>query len=306
MFSSSSKFREKKHLKYVVFDFPLLLPDQMSEPNSQPTTTHATNRFKGKNIIITGGAGNIGRATATRMAKEGANIIIFDLFRTQESIDEVTKEMTSHGVEALGIHCDVSDHDSVVEAVQKAVDKFTHIDYLFNNAGYQGHFQKTELYPVEDFKKVMDINALGVFNVLTVVAQHMKETSRGGVIVNNASMAGVGAPPNMIAYAASKAAVLSMTRVAAKDLAPLQIRVNSISPAFIGPGLMWTRQVELQAAVGSQYYDSDPLVVASQMISAVALRRYGTLDEVSSVVAFLFSDDASYLTGENLQITGGH
>eukprot|EP01130_Rhizamoeba_saxonica_P001516 TRINITY_DN1136_c1_g1_i10.p1 TRINITY_DN1136_c1_g1~~TRINITY_DN1136_c1_g1_i10.p1 ORF type:complete len:136 (+),score=33.16 TRINITY_DN1136_c1_g1_i10:1371-1778(+) len=128
----------------------------------------------------------------------------------------------------------------------------------------------------------------------------------GGVFVNTASMAGVLGPPNMIAYGASKFAVVGMTLTAAKDLAPFNIRVNCISPAFIGPGFMWDRQVELQAGVGSQYYSTDPKVVAEQMISSTAMRRYGSLEEVASSVAFLMSDDASYLTGINIEIHGGH
>jgi NAD(P)-dependent dehydrogenase (short-subunit alcohol dehydrogenase family) len=118
-------------------------------------------------------------------------------------------------------------------------------------------------------------------------------------------MAGVAGAPNMAAYSASKAAVIGLTLSAAKDLAPHGIRVNAISPAFIGPGRMWTRQVEAQAMAGSQYYGTDPADVAEQMISQVPLRRFGTLEEVASSVVFLLSDDASYLTGVNLEIAGG-
>eukprot|EP00755_Sulcionema_specki_P011883 Sspe_Gene.8074::Locus_2751_Transcript_5_5_Confidence_0.250_Length_640::g.8074::m.8074 len=131
----------------------------------------------------------------------------------------------------------------------------------------------------------------------------MKE-SGGGAIVNTASMAAHSGPPNMIAYGTSKAAVLHMTRIAAKDYAPHNIRVNSVSPAFIGPGFMWTRQIELQAAADSQYYDKDPAVVAQQMVGSTPLRRYGLIDEVIGPVTFLLSDDASYLTGVDIQITG--
>lgn len=96
-----------------------------------------------------------------------------------------------------------------------------------------------------------------------------------------------------------------MTRIAAKDLAPYNIRVNGVSPAFIGPGFMWGRQIELQAKADSVYYDKDPEVVKTQMIGATPLKRYGSVDEVIGPVAFLLSDDASYLTGVDIQITGG-
>jgi len=277
----------------------------MSTGLSFPPHVHAKYNFKGKTIIITGGAGNIGRATALRFAKEGANVVIFDLAFVKERIIEVVGEINEHGGVGFGVTCDVTNYESVKEAVAKAIEQFTYIDYLFNNAGYQGLFLKTDHYPTEDFRKVMDINVTGVFNVLSEVSKHMRDTGRGGSIVMTSSMAGVSPPPNMIAYGASKAAVINMTQIAAKDLAPLNIRVNAISPAFIGPGFMWVRQTELQAAANSQYYHLDPIIVAQQMISAVPMRRYGSLDEVANVVAFLLSDDASYLTAVNIEITGG-
>lgn len=109
----------------------------------------------------------------------------------------------------------------------------------------------------------------------------------------------------MIAYGSSKSAVFHMTRIAAKDLAPSNIRVNSVSPAFIGPGFMWSRQIELQAGANSIYYDPDPNIVKEQMINSTPLKRYGSIDEVIGSVLFLLSDDASYLTGVDIQITGG-
>ena len=118
-------------------------------------------------------------------------------------------------------------------------------------------------------------------------------------------MAGVGGAPNMAGYSASKAAVIGLTKSSAKDLAPFNIRVNAISPAFIGPGAMWDRQVELQASAGSQYFSADPAEVATQMISTIPMRRFGSLEEVASVVEFLLSPAASYLTGVNIEISGG-
>lgn len=118
-------------------------------------------------------------------------------------------------------------------------------------------------------------------------------------------MAGVDGPPNMAAYAASKFAVIGLTRTAAKDLAPYGIRVNAISPAFMGPGYMWDRQVRLQAAAGSQYFSADPQVVERQMIGAVPMRRYGDISEIPGTAAFLMSDAASCITGANIPISGG-
>jgi 2-dehydro-3-deoxy-L-rhamnonate dehydrogenase (NAD+) len=140
--------------------------------------------------------------------------------------------------------------------------------------------------------------------VMTVLAAAARAMT-GGAVVNIASMAGVSGAPNMPAYSASKAAVIGLTKSAAKDLAPKGIRVNAVSPAFIGPGRMWETQVERQAAAGSQYYPNDPDAVAEQMIGTVPLRRYGSVHEVATVVAFLLSDDASYVTGVNVEVSGG-
>ena len=99
--------------------------------------------------------------------------------------------------------------------------------------------------------------------------------------------------------------MVGLTKAAAKDLAPRGIRVNAVSPAFIGPGCMWDTQVARQAAAGSQYYATDPPEVAEQMIGLVPMRRYGSAREVATVVAFLLSDDASYVTGVNVEVSGG-
>jgi len=170
-----------------------------------------------------------------------------------------------------------------------------------NNAGYQGVFTSIEHYPLADARRVFEVNLLGLMTVLAAAARAMT----GGAVVNIASMAGVSGAPNMPAYSASKAAVIGLTKSAAKDLAPKGIRVNAVSPAFIGPGRMWETQVERQAAAGSQYYPTDPDAVAEQMIGMVPLRRYGSVHEVATVVAFLLSDDASYLTGVNVEVSGG-
>jgi len=189
-------------------------------------------------------------------------------------------------------------------AATAAIDGLGPLGGLVNNAGYQGVFASVDSYPFDDARRVLEVNVLGTMTVLAAAGRAMVEGG-GGSIVNIASMAGVSGAPNMPAYSASKAAVIGLTKAAAKDLAPHGIRVNAVSPAFVGPGRMWETQVAQQAAAGSQYFATEPNEVAAQMIGMVPLRRYGSTHEVASVVAFLLSEDASYVTGVNLEVSGG-
>jgi NAD(P)-dependent dehydrogenase (short-subunit alcohol dehydrogenase family) len=243
-------------------------------------------------VLITGAAGDIGTAIAEVLAKRGYRLVLADHPDASERLDALCRRLAAECVTF-----DVTDE----AAVTAAVDKLGPLRGLVNNAGYQGVFAPVDRYPLADARRVMEVNVLGVMTVLAVAARAMN----GGSIVNIASMAGVSGAPNMPAYSASKAAVIGLTKSAAKDLAPKDIRVNAVSPAFIGPGRMWETQVAQQAAAGSQYYAADPEAVAEQMIGMVPLRRHGSVHEVATVVAFLLSDDASYVTGVNIEVSGG-
>ncbi len=257
-------------------------------------------RFKEKMCIVTGGGGEIGLSTAKRLASEGAAIALVDV----KGLERSEAALKEYGTQVKSYICDVSDWDAVEKTVAVIQKDFGHIDMLFNNAGIQGAFSQIHTYPVDDFHKVIEINLIGAFHVLRAVTPVMVAQG-GGVIVNTASMAGVGGPVNMVAYGASKWAMIGMTKTASKDLAPYNIRVNSISPGFMGPGFMWDRQVDLQAEAGSQYYSSDRDEVAQQMVAEVPMRRYGGIEEIPGTVAYLMSEDSSYSTGINIQISGG-
>ena len=271
----------------------------------EKTETRAKGRFMDKTVIITGGAGNFGEACAYRMASEGCNIVLWDIVDATNISNQIAAKYTK--IKCKSYIVDVTNEDIVKQTVDTVLNEFNKINYLFNNAGYQGDFAPTHKYSVKDFKKVMDINVTGAFIVLKYVAIAMMKnnTNNNGCIVNTSSRAAIGAPPNMIAYSASKAAILHMTRIAAKDLAPSNIRVNSVSPALIGPGYMWKRQIELQSKTNTIYYPTDPKQTVQKFINSPPLKRYGSIDEVIGPVTFLFSDDASYLTGVDLPITGG-
>jgi NAD(P)-dependent dehydrogenase (short-subunit alcohol dehydrogenase family) len=243
-------------------------------------------------VLVTGAAGDIGGAIADVLAQRGHDLVLADHPDAAARLDEFCRRLGGESVTF-----DVTDEAAVTAAVE-GIGPFAG---LVNNAGYQGVFASVDRYPLEDARRVLEVNVLGVMTVLAVAARVMT----GGAVVNIASMAGVSGAPNMPAYSASKAAVIGLTKAAAKDLAPRGIRVNAVSPAFIGPGRMWETQVERQAAAGSQYYATDPDAVAEQMIGMVPMRRYGSVREVASVVAFLLSDDASYVTGVNIEVAGG-
>ena len=266
--------------------------------------TSQMKRFRNKFAVVTGANGDFGEFCAEKLAEEGCNVILWDLKSTETLKSSLKKRYPNQLFESHQFN--ICNEQEVVKHTNLIFSEFKKLDILFNNAGYQGDFKNTIEYATDDFQKVMDINVIGAFIVLREVANIMKKQEpQGGAIVNTASMAGIGAPPNMIAYATSKAAVKHMTVIASKDLSPFNIRVNSISPAFIGPGFMWTRQVELQAKAGSIYFNEDPNLVAKQMINEVPMKRYGTIDEVIDPVLFLLSDESSYITGTDIKITGG-
>lgn len=265
--------------------------------------TRGTGKFTGKVALVTGGAGDIGLTTARQLGANGAKLALLDV--DEAALEAAVLELTKAGFEVVGQVCDVTDEDAVNRTVQGVVDTLGPLHLLFNNAGYQGAFAPTHRYPADDFRKVHEINVLGAFYVLAAVTRHMVEAGTRGAVVNTASHAGVKGPPNMLAYGSSKFAVIGMTQTAAKDLAPHGIRVNAISPGLIGPGKMWFRQCELQAAAGSQYFSTDSREVERQMIESVPLRRLGTLEDVADAVTYLLSDQAAFVTGFNLELTGG-
>ena len=264
--------------------------------------------FQGKSIVVTGAGGNFGREGCLYFAQRGAKVAALD--KNMAALEEAIKFVKDQVPNATIVHhsCDVTDVASVQKAVDDIAEALGSIDLLWNNAGYQGHIKPTLEYDPADFAMVMNINVTGMFIVLQTVAKKMVAQGKKDTlysIVNTSSVAGLRGTPAMVAYASSKAAVLSMTVSTSKDFAPHWIRVNAVSPALIGPGYMWDRQNELHAQSGSPYYATDPEVVAKNKIGGVPLKRLGSVQEVIQSVAFLLSEQASYTTGTNLVVDGG-
>jgi NAD(P)-dependent dehydrogenase (short-subunit alcohol dehydrogenase family) len=255
--------------------------------------------------LVTGAAGDLGRATCVALAADGWSLLIADHPAQAQGLDATREACSAAGVEIAASTFDVTDHDAVEQSIGALAASRGVPTAVIANAGIQGDFVPVHDYDVEDLRRVLDVNVVGVFNTVKAAAGLMIRDGSGGSIVITASMAGVSGPPNMPAYAASKAAVIGLAKSASRDLAPHGIRVNTVSPAFIGPGAMWDNQVARQAAAGSQYYPSEPEEVAQKMIDAVPLRRYGSPSEVADVIAFLAGDRSSYVTGTNVEIAGG-
>jgi 3-oxoacyl-[acyl-carrier protein] reductase len=246
-------------------------------------------RFDGKIAIVTGGGGEIGRATALRLAREGATAVVVDCDRHQA--EKVAAEITSAGGRGWAIQTGVAERDQV-EAMARAVfDRHGRIDVLCNIAGIAPPAPLLETAD-ENWDKTIDVNLKGVFLCTQVVARLMARTG-GGAIVNMASTNGLVGEAGLVAYNASKFGVVGLTMTAAIELAPYNIRVNAAAPGMI--------RTKLSRAV----LDADPELAQSYLRDKIPMARFGEAAEVAAVVAFLASEDASYVTGHALVVDGG-
>jgi NAD(P)-dependent dehydrogenase (short-subunit alcohol dehydrogenase family) len=240
-----------------------------------------------------------------RLAADGWSLFIADHPTQVRGLEATSDACAGSGTTIVPATFDVTDDEAVGKSLQMLAERHAAPTAVVAGAGIQGQFAPVQEYDVDVVRRVLDVNVVGLFITVAAAARLMIDAGSGGAIVAMASMAGVNGAPNMPAYAASKAAVIGLTKAASRDLAPQRIRVNAVSPAFIGPGAMWDNQVAQQAGAGSQYYATDPEAVARQMIEAVPLRRYGSPEEVADVVCFLAGERSSYLTGVNIEIAGG-
>lgn len=242
--------------------------------------------FQGRAAIVTGGSRGIGRAIAKELASRGANIA-FNYTRNREMADQLVAELQSSGVRAKAFQADVTDF-AASEAMVKAVKtEFGSIDYLVNNAGITRD-KLIMMMSKEDWDAVIDTNLKGVFNV-TKNAVSVMVRQRRGSILNIASISGIVGMAGQTNYSASKAGLIGFTKALAKEIGRRSITVNALALGLI--------ETDMTAALPDEY--------KQKMLEQIPLGRYGTVEEVARVSAFLLSDDARYITGQVIQADGG-
>lgn len=246
-----------------------------------------TRRFEDQAVLITGAASGIGEATARRLASEGARIVLADI--DEDGAARVAKELDPKGVRAVALAVDVRDIAQVGNAVNETVGRFGAIDILFNNAGVGSYGESPDLDP-EVWHNVIAIDLHSVFYGTRAAVPHMRKQGRG-VIVNTASISGLFGDYGLGAYNAAKGAVTNFTRSTALDHAKDGIRINAVCPGPIDTALI---------AFAAQF----PGVV-QEWNRSIPMGRVGRAEEVASAVAFLCSEDASYITGTMLTVDGG-
>ncbi|MFW5878047.1 MAG: SDR family NAD(P)-dependent oxidoreductase [bacterium] len=250
-------------------------------------------RLKGKSVVITGGAGGIGLATAQKMLNEGADgILLVDL--NEDSLKEAISELNSDKVNY--ITADVSKNDDVKKYTEKAIDLFGRIDILFLNAGIEGEVKPITEYPEELFDKLMDINVKGVWLGMKHAFPYMQENDRGSIIITS-SVAGLEGTPNVSAYVTSKHAIVGAMKVGALEGAEHNIRVNSIHPSPVDNSMM--RSLEEGFAPGNAKE------AKKSFEQSIPLGRYGKNEEMADLALFLASDESKFITGAKHVIDGG-
>ncbi len=247
-------------------------------------------RVSGKVVFITGAASGMGRAHALRLASEGASVAISD--RNETGLAETLAAVQARGAEAAAWPHDVTDEAAWERVVEQACGRFGRIDVLVNNAGVSSATVSVLDIGVDEWDRVMAINARGVFLGVRTVGRKMRDQGRGGSIINISSVFGIVGGAMASAYCASKGAVRLLTKAAAADLTAFNIRVNSVHP-----GLIDTPMLDgLLAREGE---------VRDRMLGVQLQRRAANPDEVSSAVLFLASDESSFMTGSEMVVDGG-
>jgi 2-dehydro-3-deoxy-L-rhamnonate dehydrogenase (NAD+) len=240
------------------------------------------NRFDGRCAIITGGASGLGKETAKRMASEGAKVALWDL--NPDALDRAKQEAEA----AYAVALDVSDPDQVAAAAGESAKALGKIDILINSAGITGATAMVHEYPIDSWRRVIDINLNGLFYCCRAVVPFLIANGYGR-IVNVSSVAGKEGNPNMSAYSASKAGAIGLTKSLGKELATKNVLVNCITPATFGSPIL----------------EQLPQRQIDYMRSKIPMGRLGDVKEVAAMICFMASEECSFTTAAAFDISGG-
>jgi 3-oxoacyl-[acyl-carrier protein] reductase len=242
-------------------------------------------RLQNKISLITGAAQGIGLATALKFAREGAVVIACDIH--QSAIDEAVRQCQALGAQAVGYLMDVTQREQIDAVVAQVKAQFGRIDVLVNNAGITQDARLVKM-TLEQFDRVIDVNLRGVFHCSQAVADIMIAQGQG-VILNASSVVGIYGNFGQTNYAATKFGVIGFTKTWSRELGPKGVRVNAVAPGFIATPIL----------------QSIPDNVLKEMEHRVPLKRLGQPEEIANVYAFLASDEASYINGAVIEVSGG-
>ncbi len=250
-------------------------------------------RYVGKVALVTGAAGGIGRATAERLAREGAAVLLADL--PGSALEDAAASVKGAGGRALVATADVTALADFQALVARAEQELGGLDLLVNNAGIEGVVAPIESYPLDVFDRVLAVNVRGVFLGMRCAGPVLRRRG-GGAIVNLASVAGVTGDPNLAAYIASKHAVIGLTRSGALAFGP-HVRVNAVAPSPVETRMMRTLEDGLGAGNAAG--------VRKLLEERIPAGRYAEPEEVAALIAFLGSDEARFINGSTYTIDGG-
>jgi 3-oxoacyl-[acyl-carrier protein] reductase len=242
--------------------------------------------LQGKVALVTGSGRGIGRAIATKLAAQGAKVVV-NYQKNAEAAGEVVSVIEAAGGAALAIQADVSKLDQAQALVKAAVDTYGRLDILVNNAGTTRD-NLIALMKEEDWDVVLSTNLKSVWNVCKAATRTMMK-QRYGHIVNITSVSGLAGQGGQTNYSASKAGVIGLTKALAKELGPRNITVNAVAPGFVPTDLTADLPADLREG----------------MLKFTPLGRFGTVEDIANAVAFLASDEAGYITGQTLSVDGG-
>ena len=243
-------------------------------------------RFENKIVLVTGAGRGIGASIAKRFASEGAEVIV-NYSGNDEAAQKTVDEITATGGQAQKYKCSVNDSESVKVMIDEIIKEFGRIDILVNNAGITKDGLMLRMTD-EDFDRVIDVNLKGTFNGTKYVSKYMLK-QKSGKNINISSVVGLSGNAGQVNYSASKAGIIGITKSAAKELSSRGITVNAVAPGYV--------DTDMTKVLSDN--------IRNEILKNIPLQRMGNVEDISNCVAFLASEDASYITGQVISVDGG-